>query len=53
MKICGRCDQSIQGRQKYTTHDIPSPSGPGATVYLHVAPCKRVPTQTTQDSLYH
>ncbi|MFC8201264.1 hypothetical protein ACFUTV_38590 [Streptomyces sp. NPDC057298] len=53
MKICGRCDQSIRPGQPYTTHDIPSPSGPGATVYRHVAVCKPVPIQTSQVSIRH
>jgi hypothetical protein len=53
VKICGRCAQSIRGGERYTAHPITSPSGPGMTVYRHVALCKPVPTQTTQVSMRH
>ncbi len=53
MKICGRCDRSIRDGEPYTSHDICSASGGGATVYRHVALCPKVPTQTTQGSVRH
>ncbi|MEV2195081.1 hypothetical protein AB0I02_29510 [Streptomyces phaeochromogenes] len=46
MKICGRCDQSIQDGEDYTTHDIAGSSYGGDTVYRHVGWCPPVPTQT-------
>lgn len=51
--ICGRCDRSIHKDEPYSVHDMPSPTGPGTTVYRHVDPCKKVPTQTSQVSLRH
>lgn len=53
MRICGCCDKLIQADEPYTAYDIPSPSGPGTTVYLHLALCRRVPTQTSQSSIRH
>lgn len=53
MKICGCCDQSIREGEKYTTHPIAGSSYGGDTVYRHVRPCRPVPIQTTQDSVYH
>ena len=53
MKICGRCDQSIRDGEKYTTHPVPGATYGGGTVYLHVDPCKQVPTQTSQVSIRH
>ncbi|MFI1287471.1 hypothetical protein ACH4VM_02985 [Streptomyces sp. NPDC020792] len=51
--ICGRCDQPIRDGEPYTAYDIEAASGPGATVYLYVAKCKRVPVQTTQVTPRH
>ncbi|MDQ1037289.1 hypothetical protein QFZ75_003705 [Streptomyces sp. V3I8] len=48
MRICGRCDKPIRPTQAHTAYDIPSPTGPGTTVFLHVAPCPKAPFQTTQ-----
>lgn len=45
-KIYGRCDEWIRTGEEYTEHDIPSPSGAGATVYRHTELCERPPTQT-------
>ena len=42
MKFCGRCDKPIRDGEQYTTHDIPSPSGAGATIYLHAQQCERI-----------
>ena len=53
MKICGRCDQSIRDGEKYTTHPIAGSSYGGDVVYRHVNDCQQVPTQTTQNSVYH
>lgn len=52
MKICARCDMPIRGTD-YAKYDIAAPTGGGATIYLHVELCKKVPTQTTQVSLRH
>lgn len=49
--ICGRCDRAIRPGEKYTVHDILSPTGPGATVFLHASLCRKVPIQTAQISL--
>jgi hypothetical protein len=49
--ICGRCDQPIRPGEEYSTHDMPSSSAAGITIYRHVDRCKRVPIQTTQDSV--
>lgn len=46
--ICGRCDQPILPGQQYEKRDIPSPSGPGTTVYFHKPLCEKQPFQTTQ-----
>ncbi|WP_262005227.1 hypothetical protein [Streptomyces sp. FIT100] len=35
--ICTKCQKAIGPGEKYTTHDIHSASGPGSTVYRHVA----------------
>ena len=51
--FCARCDQPIRPDQPYEKRDIPSPSGAGATVYLHAKLCQRVPTQSTQASIRH
>lgn len=53
MKLCWRCDKPIAKGDAYTPHDIPAPTGAGTTVFLHVKPCKRVPTQTTQNPVRH
>ncbi|WP_371646511.1 hypothetical protein [Streptomyces mirabilis] len=50
MKICGRCDQTIQDDEEYTEHDMPSSSGAGITIYRHVYLCKRVDIQTAPAS---
>lgn len=52
MKICGRCDQTIQDGEKYTEHINPGASGAGGTEYRHVQLCKRVLIQTTQASTF-
>ncbi|WP_328436846.1 hypothetical protein OHA71_06280 [Streptomyces sp. NBC_00444] len=44
--MCARCDQPIKPGQPYETHDIPRPTGAGATVFLHKRLCPRPPTQT-------
>lgn len=41
--LCGHCDKPILELEAYTTHDIPSPSGPGTTVHRHVFPCRPDP----------
>ncbi len=46
--ICGDCDKAILPGEPYRTYNIPSPSGPGTTVYFHTRSCKKVPVQTTQ-----
>lgn len=51
--ICGRCDEPIRPGQQYSAHVIAGASLGGATVHRHLAPCKRVPIQTTQDSVRH
>ena len=51
--ICGRCDKTIERGEPYTSHDMPSPSGAGDTVFRHVVLCKRAPIQTTQASVRH
>jgi hypothetical protein len=51
--ICARCDQPILRGEKYETHDIPSPSGPGATVTLHKKLCERPLSQTAPYSIRH
>lgn len=51
--ICARCDKAIRPGQPYTHHVKDSGSVAGATVYLHVASCRRVPIQTSQDSIRH
>jgi len=53
VKFCGRCDQPIRDSEKYTEHPIAGATYAGDTVYRHVAPCKPVPTQTTQASIRH
>ncbi len=43
--ICARCDQRIKGEP--VRHDILSPTGPGATIYLCPKPCHpAAPRQT-------
>lgn len=51
--ICARCDQPILPGQKSVPYDIPSPSGPGTTVYLHKELCVQVDAQRTQESIRH
>ncbi|EKX61220.1 hypothetical protein PV377_21415 [Streptomyces ipomoeae] len=44
--ICVRCQQPIQDGEDYESHIPHVATGAAPTVYLHIGPCKRVPSQT-------
>lgn len=53
MKICAHCDTRLRKGDDYTEDSIPSPSGPGTTIYRHLWPCKRTNAPTSQADLRH
>lgn len=44
--FCARCDDPILPDEPSETHDVLSPTGPGATVTIHARHCKQPPRQT-------
>lgn len=45
-KYCGRCGLLIAEGEEFIKHEHSSASAAGATVYLHIEPCRKPPTQT-------
>ena len=46
MRLCARCSQPIVDGEEYGTTDIPTPSGPGPSLYFHEALCRPSPFQS-------